>query len=115
MRNLTGSNSAFKNHFNNSILENQQNVGNMHTPKSLHRPGMHGRGSQASAPASDTAGHGDAGGTPQTARPCRVVPRGNSRIGPTRPKSGRLGPYRPVSAEIQKKKKKVQNAPYDLT
>ena len=53
--------------------------------------------------------HGDTGGTPQTARPCRVVPRGDSRIGPTRlklvptrPKSGRLGPYRPywpVSAE----------------
>ena len=71
--------------------------------------GMHGRGSQASAPASDAAGRGDAGGTPQTARPCHVVPRGDSRIGPTRlksaptrpksapmrPKSGRLGPYRP--------------------
>ena len=46
------------------------------------------------------------GGTTQTARPCRVVPRGDSRIrptrlksAPTRPKSGRLGPYRPVSAE----------------
>ena len=74
---------------------------------------------------------GDAGGTPQTARPCRVVPRGDSRIGPTqlksaptrpksaptRPKSGRLGPHRPyrlVSADIGrvrpkfKKKKKVQ-------
>ena len=71
--------------------------------------GMHGRGSQASAPVSDAAGRGDAGGTPQTVRPCCVVPRGNSRIGPTRlksaptrqklaptrPKSGRLGPYRP--------------------
>ena len=113
---------------------------------------MHGRGSQAGAPASNAAGRGDAGGTPQTARPCRVVPRGESRIGPTqlksaptrpksaptRPKSGRLGPYRPISAgigryrpisaesagigrngpiwaEIQKKKKKVQNAPFDLT
>ena len=48
----------------------------------------------------------DVGGTPQTARPCCVVPRGDSRIGPTRlksaptrPKSGRLGPYRPVSAK----------------
>ena len=70
----------------------------------------------------------DAAGTPQTARPCRVVPRGKSRIrptrlksapirrksAPTRPKSGRLGPYRPVSAETaesgrnSKKKKKVQ-------
>ena len=59
---------------------------------------------------------GDAGGTPQTARPCRVVPRGDSRIeptrpksAPTRPKSGRLGPYRlkrPSQTEIQKKKKK---------
>ena len=52
---------------------------------------------------------------------CRVVPRGKSRIGPTRrksaptrPKSGQLGPYRPVSAETaksgrnSKKKKKVQ-------
>ena len=61
----------------------------------------------------------------------RVVPRGKSRIGPTRlksapirrksastrPKSGRLGLYRPVSAETaesgrnskkKKKKKKVQ-------
>ena len=76
---------------------------------------MHGRGSQASAPASDAAGRGDAGGTPQTVRSWRVVPRGDSRIGPTWPKSGRLGPYRPyrpVSAETaevgrnSKKKKK---------
>ena len=36
---------------------------------------MHERGSQASAPASDAAGRGDAGGTPQTTRPCRFVPR----------------------------------------
>ena len=91
---------------------------------------MHGHGSQASAPASDAAGRGDVGGMPQTARSCRVVPRGNSRIGPTRlklaptrrklaptrPKSGRLSPYRPVSVETaelgrnskKKKKKKVQ-------
>ena len=70
---------------------------------------MRGCGSQASTPASVATGHRDAGGTPQTARPCRVVPHGNSRIGPTRlksaltqPKSGRLGPYRPywpISAE----------------
>ena len=86
---------------------------------------MHGRGPKAGAPASDAAG------TPQTARPCRVVPRGKSRIGPTRlksapiqrksaptrPKSGRLGPYRPVSAETaesgrnskKKKKKKCRS------
>ena len=96
------------------------------------RTGMHGRGPKAGVPVSDTAGRG---------RPCvraatdRVVPRGKSRIGPTRlksapirrksaptrPKSGRLGPYRPyrpVSAEtaktaesgrnLKKKKKKVQ-------
>ena len=82
---------------------------------------MHGRGSQAGAPASDAVGRGDVGGTPQTARPCRVVPRGKSRIGPTRlksaptqPKSGRLGPYRPVSAETaelgrnSKKKKRCK-------
>ena len=77
---------------------------------------MHGLGLGAGAPASDAVGRGDAAGTPQTARPCRVVPRGKARIGPTRlksapirrksaptrPKSGRLGPYqpyRPVSAK----------------
>ena len=66
---------------------------------------MHGRGSQASAPASDAAGRGDAGGTPQTARPCRVVPRGESRIGPTRADAAKIGvdaaeigPTRSVSA-----------------
>ena len=91
---------------------------------------MHGRGSQASAPASDSAGRGDAGGTPQTARPCRVVPRGDSRIGltradaakigadaaeigadaaqigPTRSVSAGIGRNGPIWAEIQKKKKK---------
>ena len=89
---------------------------------------MHGRGSQAGAPASDAAGRGDVGGMPQTARPCRVVPRGKSRIGPTRlksaptrPKSGRLGPYRPVSAETaelgrnSKKKKKKKGQTHRLT
>ena len=103
---------------------------------------MHGRDSQASAPASDAAGRGDAGEMPQTARPCRVVPRGDSRIGadatqigadaaeigadatqigPTRSVSagiGRIGRNGPIWAEIQKKKKKkkkVQNAPFDLT
>ena len=76
--------------------------------------GMHGRGSQASAPASDAAGRGDAGRTPQTARPCRVVPRGESRIGPTRADAAKIGadaaeigadaaqigPTRSVSADI---------------
>ena len=95
--------------------------------------GMHGRGSQASAPASDAAGRRDAGGSPQTARSCRVVPRGDSRIGPmrlksapTRPKSAPTRSVLAVSAGIgrngrsgrnskKKKKKKVQNAPFDLT
>ena len=90
---------------------------------------MHGRGSQASAPASDAAGRGDMGGTPQTARPCRIVPRGDSRIRPTRADAveigadaaqigptqfvsaisaciGRIGLYWPSQVEIQKKKKK---------
>ena len=79
---------------------------------------MHRRGSQASAPASDAATWEGRRRPRIRAALCRVVPRGDSRIGPTRlksvltrPKSGRLGPYqpyRPVSAEIQKKKKKVQ-------
>ena len=89
---------------------------------------MHGRGSQASAPVSDPAGRGDAGGMPQTARPCRVVPRGDSRIGPAEIGAdvAQIGPTRSVSAYIglngrvrpklkKKKKKKVQNAPFDLT
>ena len=82
---------------------------------------MHGRGSQASAPASDAAGRGDAGGTLQTARPCRVVPRGKSRIGPTRLKSAPTRSVSAISAKTaesglnSKKKKKVQNAPFDLT
>ena len=64
---------------------------------------MHGRGSGPSAPASNTAGRGDAGGTPQTARPCRVVPRGfpdSRRRGSNR---RRLAPIRlprtPIRAE----------------
>ena len=100
---------------------------------------MHGRGSQASAPASDAAG------MPQTARPCRVGPRratwqvpnradaaeigadaveigaDAAKIGPTRSVSadsvriGRIGLYRPSQAEIQKKKKKVQTHRSSLT
>ena len=60
---------------------------------------------------------GDAGGTPQTARPCCVVPRGDSRIEPTRADVAQIGPTRSVSAVsacigrvrpkyIKKKKKK---------
>ena len=91
---------------------------------------MHGRGSQASAPVFDAAGRGDGGGTPQTTRSCHVVPRGDSRIGPTRADAAeigavtaQIGPTQSVSAEMaesgrnskKKKKKKVQNAPFDLT
>ena len=97
---------------------------------------MHGCGSQASAPASDAAGRGDAAGMPQTARPCRVGPRCATWQGPNRADAGRRGsvrrrygrnrrrrgrnradsarigriglyrPKRPSQAEIQKKKKK---------
>ena len=52
---------------------------------------MHGCGSQASAPMSDAAGRGDARGTPQTVRPCRVVPRGDSRIGSTQADAAKIG------------------------
>ena len=56
--------------------------------------GMHGRGSKGAAPASDSAGRGDAGGTPLTTRPCRVLPRGF-------PDSRRRGSNRAVSAEYR--------------
>uniref|UniRef100_A0A7N2LLI7 Uncharacterized protein n=1 Tax=Quercus lobata TaxID=97700 RepID=A0A7N2LLI7_QUELO len=52
---------------------------------------MHGRGSQAGAPASDAAGRGDAGGTPQTARPSRVVPRRATWRIPTRADAAKIG------------------------
>ena len=87
---------------------------------------MHGRGSQASAPASDAAGCGNAGGTPQTARPCRVVLRRAMWRFPNRADAAEIGTNaaeiganaaqiwptrsvsaeRPSQAEIQKKKKK---------
>ena len=54
-------------------------------------PGMHGRGPKAGAPASDTAGRGDAVGTPQTARPCRVGPRRATWQGPNRADASRRG------------------------
>ena len=99
---------------------------------------MHGRGSQASTPASDVATREGRRRPRVRATSDRVVPRGKSRIGsmranaaeigadaaeigadgvrigPTRSVSARLGPYRPVSAETtesgwnSKKKKKVQ-------
>ena len=65
---------------------------------------MHGLGSRPLAPESDAAGRGDAGGTPLTARRCRVgpcpatwIPRlapTRLRLEPIRAESGRLGPYR---------------------
>ena len=84
---------------------------------------MHGRSSQASAPVSNAAGRGDARGMPQTACRCRVVPRGDSRIGPTRADAAeigavtaQIGPTQSVSAEMaesgrnSKKKKKKKGA-----
>ena len=89
------------------------------------KPGMHGRGSQASAPASGAAGHDDAVGMPQTARPCRVGPRRATwqvpnradaaeigadvaKIGPTRSVSACIGRNGRVRPKFKKKKKKVQ-------
>ena len=90
---------------------------------------MHGRGPKAGAPASDAAGRGDAAGTPQTARPCRVGPRRAMWQGPNRADAAevgadsaeigadaaKIGPTRSLSAEtaesgrnLKKKKKKVQ-------
>ena len=104
---------------------------------------MHGRGSQASAPASDAAGRGDVAGTPQTARPYHVGPRhatwqvlnranateigayaaeigaDAAKIGPTRfvlavsACISRNGRVRPKFKKKKKKKKKGANAPFD--
>ena len=81
---------------------------------------------------SDAAGHGDSPGTPLPVRPAasrRVVPRGFQvlfadsrqckptwlRHGPIRPESGLNRPYRLYRPKFKKKKKKkVQNAPFDL-
>ena len=52
---------------------------------------MHGHGSQASAPASDAAGRGNAAGTPQTARPCRVGPRRAMWQVPNRADAAKIG------------------------
>ena len=91
---------------------------------------MHGRGSQASAPASDAAGRGDAVGTRQTARPCRVGPRRATWQVPNRADAAeigadlaeigvdaaKIGPTRSISAETaesgrnSKKKKKKEGA-----
>ena len=52
---------------------------------------MHGCGPKAGAPASDAAGHGDAAGTPQTARPCRVGPRRATWQVPNRANAAEVG------------------------
>ena len=73
---------------------------------------MHGGGPKAGAPASNVAGRGDAAGTPQTARPCRVGPRRTTWQVPNRadaaevgadsaeigPDVAKIGPTRSVSA-----------------
>ena len=69
--------------------------------------GMHGRGSQASAPASDAARRGrvaaDRASVPRCAASCHVAIPESGRRGWNRHRHGRnrrqLGPYRPVSAE----------------
>ena len=91
---------------------------------------MHRRSSQASALAFDAARCGDAGGTPQTAHPCRVGPRRATWQVPNRADvaeigvdAAQIGPTQSVSACIGRngrvrpkfKKKKVQNAQFDLT
>ena len=53
--------------------------------------GMHGLGPKAGAPASDAAGRGDAAGTRQTARPCRVGPRRATWQGPNRADVAEVG------------------------
>ena len=60
---------------------------------------MHGRGSGPSTPTSDTAGRDNAGGTPQTARPCHVVPRHATWLFLTRTDAAQIGLTRAVSAE----------------
>ena len=92
------------------------------------KPGKHGRGTGGAAPASDAAGRGDAQGTPLPARPAAsghvdptwfsLTRADASRYGfdarrrePIRADLGRYQPKQPIPAEIQKKKKKTQNAP----
>ena len=93
----------------------------------LRKPGMHGRGSQASAPASDAATREG------RHRPCvRATWRFPNRADAAEIDAdaaeigvdvAQIGPTWSVSAEMaksgrnskKKKKKKVQNAPFDLT
>ena len=91
----------------------------------------HGRGTRGAAPASNAAGRGDTPGTPLPARPDasrHVMPRGfhvfladSRRCEPTQlrfglicAESGRLGPESADSGRNSKKKKKVQNALFNL-
>ena len=78
-------------------------------------PMKHGRGTRGAAPTSDAAGRGDMPGTPRRAT---WIPHAFSRLAPTWLRLGPIcvesGQLRPIQAEIQKKKKKVQNAPFDL-
>ena len=97
--------------------------------------GLHGRGPKAGAPASDVAGQGDAAGTRQTVRLCRVGPRramwqvpnradaaevgadsaeigaDAAKIGPTGSVSACIGRNGRVRPKL-KKKKKGANAPF---
>ena len=94
----------------------------------------HGRGTRGAALASDAAGRGDAPGTLLPARPAvssLIVPRGfhvfladsrwhgsnSSRFARNRADSGRIGwngRNRWFRPKFKKKKKRVQNAPFDL-
>ena len=80
--------------------------------------GMHGCGSQASAPASDAAGRGrdaaDRASVPRRAASCHVAILESGRRGPNRADSVRIGRIG-RSDRNSKKNKKVQNAPFDLT
>ena len=91
----------------------------------------HGRGTRDAAPAFDAAGCSDAPGTPLPVCPAasrRIVPRGfhvfladsrrreltQLRLRPIRAESGLNRPYRFRPKLKKKKKKKVQNALFDL-
>ena len=81
--------------------------------------GMHRRGSRGAAPVSDAARHGDARGTPLTARRCRFgprLPRGFFFFSPTyadatetRPDSHRIGLIRADSGRIGRNRRNRRN------
>uniref|UniRef100_A0A7N2LLT0 3-deoxy-8-phosphooctulonate synthase n=1 Tax=Quercus lobata TaxID=97700 RepID=A0A7N2LLT0_QUELO len=74
-----------------SVIESKEHIFRMAKHIKTVASKMHGRGSQAGAPASDAAGRGNAGGTPQTARPSRVVPRRATWRIPTRADAAKIG------------------------